>query len=101
MEYVVVNLDTGAAEVKLLTQGGLFERELKYRDAADGVNHYAWQSENMADNIQSALSVNLKTQEYFYTETGTQAGKPYSVKVHGWLKRGLPPEMAGKVARAS
>jgi hypothetical protein len=99
VEYVLVYLDTGTAEVQLLTQAGLLKRELKYKDAADGVNHYAWQSGNMADNIQSALSVNLKTQEYFYTETGIRAGQPYSVKAHGWLKRGLPPEMVREQAR--
>jgi hypothetical protein len=97
MEYVVVNLKDGTAEVQLLTQGGLLKRELTYRDSADGVNHYAWQS-GAADNIQSALSVNPRTREYFYTETGFLAGKSYSVKAHGWLERGLPPEMAKESA---
>jgi len=37
------------------------------------------------------LSVNLKTREYFYTESGMNANKPYVAKAHGWLKRGAPP----------
>jgi hypothetical protein len=98
IEYIVVNLDTGVADVQLLASAGRLKRQLKYTDMTDGVNHYNWQNETPTENYQSLLSVNTQTREYFYTEVGIQNGKPYTVKAHGWLKRGLLPEMMEQIA---
>ena len=38
--------------------------------------------------MQSDLSVNVQTHEFFYTERGVMDGKPYVVNAHGWLKPG-------------
>ncbi|MDR0480136.1 MAG: hypothetical protein LBH31_10130, partial [Burkholderiaceae bacterium] len=86
LDTVTVDLKGGTAEAKLFTRSGHLKRQLKYTDNADGVNHYAWQ--NTADKAQAKLSVNPRTREYFYSETGAQSGQPYTVKAHGWLTSG-------------
>ncbi len=93
LEQVSVDLDQGSADVQLLTRKGALKRHLAYRDGADGVKHFT--SDDAG--VHSDLSVNVKTNEYFYTERGSIEGKPYVVKAHGWLK---PGELQAKVAKA-
>jgi hypothetical protein len=83
LEDVVVNLETGNSHVQLLTRAGVIRHKLKLTDRAGDVNHYAYR--DAAGKTQALLSVNLKTREYFYNETGVRAGHPYTVKAHGWL----------------
>jgi filamentous hemagglutinin family protein len=91
VQQISVDSSNKTADVLLLDKAGPIERQLKYTDAADGTNHYRGQSETSAENFQAELSVNTQNNEYFYTETGMQKGKSYTVKAHGWLKRGTPP----------
>jgi hypothetical protein len=87
LEKADINLKTGANHVELRTNDGQrIEHELQYKDSADGVNHYAYT--DATHQVQADMSVNLKTLEFFYTETGMKYGKLYKVKTHGWLQRG-------------
>jgi hypothetical protein len=91
LERVTINTDTGNARLVVLTRDGDRSRqELQYKDSADNVNHYAFT--DAATQTQVDMSVNMNTYEYFYTETSIKAGQPYTVKAHGWLKHGFPPE---------
>jgi hypothetical protein len=84
LERALIHLNGGTAEAQLHTPGGALDRQFTFRDGADGARHYTWQDQTGTTHAE--LSVNVQTREYFYIEQGSAAGKPYTVKAHGWLK---------------
>jgi hypothetical protein len=82
LQSVLVDHD---ADVSVQTSAGVANRHLAYRDASDGVRHYALDD----GQTHAQLSFNPQSHEYFYREQGVNNGKPYTVTSHGWLKESV------------
>jgi len=98
LEAVEVDAAANVAKVKIATSSGALERNLAFRDGADGVKHYVY--EDPQTKMKADLSVNTQTREFFYTESGVKNGKPYVVKTHGWLKASIEQAATPMLATA-
>ncbi|MCL2791423.1 MAG: hypothetical protein FWD79_12445, partial [Desulfobulbus sp.] len=82
IDHVWVNSTGTKATVRLRTSSGVVERKFALRDAGDGTKHFVLHDRQG----HSELSFNPQTREYFYSQSGTLGGKPYTIKAHGWLR---------------
>lgn len=83
LQSVVVSGDMADVSVQMPT--GVVKHRLTYRDASDGVRHFAL--DDGQTHVQ--MSFNPQSREYFYEERGVGKGKPYILISHGWLKESV------------
>ncbi|WP_206751186.1 two-partner secretion domain-containing protein [Cupriavidus agavae] len=90
-ELAAVKVDAArkVADVRVVTKAGKLERRMRLRDGVDGVQRYTFEHSAMA--TRADLSIDTRTNAFFYTESGVAEGKPYVVKAQGWLTPYGPP----------
>jgi len=91
----VASLDTltDVATIQMQTSEASMVRGLQYSGTAEGVAHYAYV--DPVTKTVSELSIDVKTHDFEYTETGVRAGKSYQVGAHGHLNAYREPARAG------